>query len=432
MASANSALIRNAGAPACLLPAGDWRIEDGIARVDLEHAGGSIQTVRPAGPAGLRPTHGGPVLDQDGGMLWPGFVDLHTHLDKAHIWPRANDSDGSFESAVEAVRRDRESHWSEDDLTARMDFALRCAYAHGTVALRTHLDSSAPQHEISWPVFAEMRERWRGRIELQAVALVTAEELASPFGEELADLVVEHRGVLGGVTFMMPNLDRVLERIFALARERALDLDLHVDESLDPAARSLRLIADARIRTGFAGRVVCGHCCSLAVQEEAEAQETIARVRDADLAVVSLPMCNLYLQDRHPGRTPRLRGITLLHELHAAGVLVALASDNARDPFHGYGDLDMLEVFREAVRIGHLDRPVGSWPAAVSRTPARLMRLDGRGVLAPGAPADLVLFRARTWSELLSRPQADRTVLRAGQPIDARPAGYRTLGATLP
>jgi cytosine deaminase len=87
----------------------------------------------------------------------------------------------------------------------------------------------------------------------------------------------------------------------------------------------------------------------------------------------------------------------------------------------------VLEVFREAVRIAHLDRPVGVWPAAITRTPAEIMRLPERGRIMVGAPADLILFRARHYSELLSRPQADRIVLRAGQPIDAAPPDYREL-----
>jgi cytosine/creatinine deaminase len=135
----------------------------------------------------------------------------------------------------------------------------------------------------------------------------------------------------------------------------------------------------------------------------------------AGIAVVSLPMCNLYLQDRAPGRTPRRRGVTLLQELAARGVCVALASDNCRDPFFAYGDHDLIEVLREAVRIAQLDRPVGAWPAAVTRTPADVMRLAGAGRIRVGAAADLVLFKARHYGELLSRPQADRIVLRAGR-----------------
>jgi cytosine/creatinine deaminase len=124
---------------------------------------------------------------------------------------------------------------------------------------------------------------------------------------------------------------------------------------------------------------------------------------------VSLPLVNEWTQDRRVvGRTPRWRGITALHELQAAGVPVALSSDNTRDQFYQYGDLDMLEVYTQGIRIGQLDRPVGAWPGAVTSVPAAAMHLDYQGVIEEGGPADLVLFRARRYSELLSRSQHDR------------------------
>jgi len=158
-----------------------------------------------------------------------------------------------------------------------------------------------------------------------------------------------------------------------------------------------------------------------------DADRILDLVVEAGLAVVSLPMCNLYLQDRVPGRTPRWRGVTLLHELKARGIRLAVASDNCRDAFHGYGDHDMLEVFREATRIGHLDRPYADWPRAVTTTPADLMGLADAGRIGPGQPADLVLFKGRNFSELLSRPQADRVVLRQGQAIARKLPDYGDL-----
>jgi cytosine deaminase len=421
--------ITNASVPVCLLEGDFTDAGDGLARVDIGIEDGRIVAVRPAGTRGE--LEGAAVIEQQGGQVWPGFVDVHTHLDKGHIWPRCENPDGSFEAALAAVRADRAANWSADDVRARFEFGLRCAFAHGTVAIRTHLDSPPPQERISWPLFRELRAEWAGRIDLQAVSLVTLDDLRGAFAEELADLVAECGGILGCVTFMLPDIDAQLDRILALAADRGLDLDFHVDESLDPGARSLRKIAEAALRRRFAGRILCGHCCSLAAQPPGEVETTLDRVREAGIAIVSLPMCNLYLQDRAPGRTPRRRGVTLLHEMAARGIPVALASDNCRDPFFAYGDHDPLEVFREAVRIAHLDRPVAAWPAAVTRTPAGIMRLLERGRIAPGAPADLVLFRARGWSELLSRPQTGRIVLRAGRPIDRTLPDYRELDEQL-
>jgi cytosine deaminase len=147
--------------------------------------------------------------------------------------------------------------------------------------------------------------------------------------------------------------------------------------------------------------------------------------------VIVLPMCNMYLQGRAAGRTPRWRGITLVHEFHAAGVPVSFASDNCRDPFYAYGDNDMMEVFREALRIAQLDHPFGDWTASAAATPAAACGFADRGRIAVGSPADLVLFRARSMTELLARPQSDRVILRGGRVLDAVVPDYRELDAVV-
>ena len=253
-------------------------------------------------------------------------------------------------------------------------------------------------------------------------------------------------GILGGVSFPNPELDRQLDRLFAMAKERNLDLDFHSDESGDPTHRSLRQIGEAAQRHQFDGQVTCGHCCSLAVQSPEEVTRTIDSIKAANIGVVSLPLCNMYLQDREQeasrrfrqtataseltlqtGLTPRWRGVTLLHELKQAGIPVAVASDNCRDPFHGFGDHDGLEVFNWSVRIAHLDSPYGDWPRAVTTTPANLMGLPQHGRLKVGAPADFIIFKARHFSELLSRPQSDRVVVRRGKAIDTTLPDYSEL-----
>lgn len=416
-------VLGNARLPAALVADGPPGSGNDILPADIVIADGRVEAIVAAGTS-----PGIPRVDLDGGMVWPCFADIHTHVDKGHIWPRRANPDGTFAAALDAVADDRAQNWTAEDVRRRMDFSLRTAYAHGTALIRTHIDSIPPQHAISWPVLAETRQQWAGRIALQAVALFPVDDILEDcFCAGIAETLSRHGGVLGAVTYMIAELDRALDRVFRLAIDNGFDLDFHVDESHDPAARSLRHIADAALRHRFAGRVLVGHCCSLAVQPDDEAATTLARVRDAGLSVVSLPMCNAYLQNRRPGRTPRWRGVTLLHEMKALGIPVAVASDNTRDPFHAYGDLDPLEVFREAVRLAHLDHPIGDWPAAIARDAAAIVGRPDIGVIAPGKPADLVLFRARNWTELLSRPQADRTVLRAGRPIDRTLPDYREL-----
>ncbi|MEG4224687.1 cytosine deaminase [Microcoleus sp. N9_B2] len=401
--------------------------ENNFCLVDLEIAAGTIAQIIPTNTQPLSQLRDIPVVDLQGGLVWPCFVDMHTHLDKGHIWERSPNPDGTFASALETVRADAEKHWNAEDVYRRMQFGLKCSYAHGTKAIRTHIDSAGDGGTVSLAVFEALQAEWSDRLILQAVSLVSLDYYLTPAGEKLADRIAQIGGILGGVAYMNPDLDKQLDRVFSLAQERGLNLDFHTDETDDPESVTLREVAKTAISHKFSGQIICGHCCSLAVQPPDLVTETLTLVKQANIGIVSLPMCNLYLQDRQSGRTPRWRGVTLVHELKAAGIPVTVASDNCRDPFYGFGDHDVLEVFNMSVRIAHLDRPWEDWPRTVTTTPADLMGLPNLGKIAVGVPADLILFKARNFSELLSRSQRDRTVLRQGKEIDTTLPDYREL-----
>lgn len=403
--------LENLTFPACLLGKGGTLLHG-----SLTLAGGRIVADDPSALA----------VDMKGAMVLPGFVDMHTHLDKGHIWPRTPNPDGSFPGALQAVGADRTASWSAGDVRARMSFALRAAYAHGTRAIRTHLDSIPPQDDISWAVFREMRAEWAGKIELQAACLVGCDSLGTPGFDQTARITAESGGVLGMVTYPVPRLQEYIDRFFDIATDLGLATDFHVDETMDPEVNTLRALAETVIDRGFDAPVVVGHVCSLSTMPEAEALHTLDLVAKARIDVVSLPMCNLYLQDRHPRRTPRNRGITLVHEMKARGIRVSFASDNTRDPFYAYGDLDMLEVMREATRIGHLDHSAPDWVHSFTTNPAKTCGFASPS-FAPGAPADLVICKARNWNELFARPQSDRIVLRGGRAIDRTLPDYAEL-----
>lgn len=363
--------------------------------------------------------------DLNGGMVLPCFVDCHSHLDKAHTWDRAPNADSTFRGALAALDRDR-INWNWQDLAKRMEFALECNYHHGTRAIRTHLDVPPGQLEITTQVFQSLKQKWQDRIELQAVSLISLDLFVGSYGETVADTFAQMGGILGGVAYPNPDLARQLDRVFDLAQERQLALDFHVDETDDPNSECLRAVAEQLLTRQFPYPVNCGHCCSLATQAPLTAAKTIGLVKDAGISVVSLPLCNLFLQDRNPKRTPRWRGITLLQEMQEQGIPVAIAHDNCRDAFYGFGDHDLLHIFAMSALIGHLDQNYDQWFESITTIPAQIMGLT-TGRVAPGQKADLILFDSRTYSELLSRPQTDRIVIRNGKPIDSQLPSYRKL-----
>ena len=376
--------------------------------------------------APLDPSSTLPRVDLAGALLLPTFTDMHVHLDKAYTVGRTGLPANGLGDAVRLSIADHPNRTAAD-LERRMEFALRCAYANGTAVMRSHLDTlDLPGATPAWAVFDRLRERWRGRIDLQGCGLMAlARVMHDNFDARCAELA-QRDAALG--IFMDDQAEpAVLDLLLARAQTHGLDLDFHVDETLDANAGGLAAIADAKLRTGFAGRMTVGHCCALATKPDVDASALIDLVARAGIDVVSLPLTNLFLMDRAPSRTPRQRGMTLVNELSAAGVRVSFGSDNVCDPFFAYGNFDMLEVLSTAVRVGHLDADLASMIAAVTDRPATAIGRHGVNRLAVGSAADFVAFRATNWTQLLSRPHSDRVVVRQGRAIADQVPGFDEL-----
>jgi len=418
--------LLNAHIPHCLTDLDDTvaQTREGLSLVDLKITQDKIERVVAANTISQSNLAS---FDLQRKIILPCLVDVHTHLDKGHIWERSPNVDGTFEMALDRAIADSQQYWQPDDVYRRMEFGLKCSYAHGTQAIRTHIDSYGTQADISLDIFDSLRTAWQNKITLQAVCLVSLDYYQTPEGVALADKIVSIGGVLGGVGWKNPDLDAQLDQVFKLAQERNLDLDFHADENDNPDSKCLQKIAETALRHNFRGKITCGHCCSLAVQSPEVVSKTMELVKQAGIAVVSLPMCNLYLQDRQPTATPYWRGVTIVKELQQCQIPVAFASDNCRDPFFGFGDLDVLEVFEQSVRIAHLDTSYGNWIESVTTTPSQIMGLGDLGKITPGNKADLIIFSARYFSELLSRSQHDRIIIRNGQQIQAQLPDYAEL-----
>ncbi|MBX3654910.1 MAG: amidohydrolase family protein [Ramlibacter sp.] len=374
-----------------------------------------MATLAPAGAdAGAWDLRGAPVL--------PGLVDAHTHLDKTFTLPRMRDVQPGLLGAIDAMMADRLG-WTPGDVRERASRALDWAHAAGCVHLRSHVDWWEPEGTpVAWQVLGELAQQWQGRLRLEQVSLVKLtlfQDLAQ--ARRIAGRVASTGGhaVLGAFVHSVNWDEQALRHVFIAAEEAGLDVDLHIDEELNPAARGLAATARLLRDTGFSGRVVCGHACSLAAQPEAEALATLDAVARAPITLVSLPITNLLLQDAATGRSPRLRGLTLLKEARARGIPLLIASDNVQDPFCRVGSYDPVEALAAGVLAAQLDEPFDTWSESLCRADW-LLRTPRAAPSLVGAPADLVIFTGTDAWGWPSR-SVPRAVLRNGVRLHSPP-----------
>jgi len=406
-------------------------LADGLAAGAADPSGGLATVEIGIGPDGRigQTLPGAAAIDLAGRIVLPGFIDSHVHLDKAYTVRRTGFPKGDGTGLLEAVMLARADvpNRTREDLAHRMERGIERAWRHGTVAMRTHLDTpDEPAHSLSWQVFGELRAGWAGRVALQGVALMAIDRVETPDFAARCRQIADLNGVLG--IFIAPHAATParLDALFRHAAEAGLDVDFHVDETLDATVDGLEAVADAVARTGFRGRVLAGHCCALASKSEADLDRILDKVAAAGIHVAALPHSNLFLQDRRAGRAPVRRGMTTVRQMLSRGIPVHFASDNVQDAFFPYGDFDMLEVLRSAVRTGHLD-DVGAWIGGCYASAAAATGLSAHGRLAQGAAADLVVFDARDWLDLLSLPHSDRIVIRSGAVLPGPASALRDL-----
>lgn len=399
----------------------------GLRRAHLCIEGGRVRAIEACAPVDA-----GAAIDLRDGVVTSAWVEVHTHLDKSQTGPRLAHNGNSLQQAIACSAADRAT-WTASDLRRRMDFSLRTAHAHGTRAVRTHLDWVRGDAPLAWRVAQDLRDAWSGRIALQLSSICPLPLFAdAAAGAQVARTLAAGAGILGASVHPVPNQRLLLERVFELAVRYDLNLDFHVDEHLLDDTAGMQTIADLTLHHRWAGRVVCGHCCALAVAPPARVHSLLQDFVRAGIHLVSLPLANLQLQDRQAGamsRTPRTRGIAPVREAVALGVPVSIASDNVRDPFVPYADFDLLHVLAITALAAHLPDPLVHWIDSITSRPARAMGLAWDGALHPGCPADLVLLQGRDSDELCSRPQAPRQVLRAGRLIDTALPDFRELDA---
>ena len=143
--------LTNAHIPESLIPQNNYnqKTREGLCLVDVLIEQDKIKQITPTNTV---KDYNLESINLHQKIILPCFIDLHTHLDKGHIWERSPNLDGTFDTALKTVMDDAQRYWQPEDLYPRMEFSLKSAYAHGTKAIRTHIDSFGQQAAISWQV----------------------------------------------------------------------------------------------------------------------------------------------------------------------------------------------------------------------------------------------------------------------------------------
>ncbi len=347
------------------------------------------------------------VVDLSDKVVLPAFVDAHTHLDKALTADLIPNETGTLQEAVQGYV-EHFATVTEQDVYDRAARAIAMAISHGTGTLRSHVELICARGLAFIDPILQLRREVQDRITVQVVAAPFEHEDRPQMLRLLERALAAGADVVGGYPTQEADPRSLIDDMFTLAKAAGVPLDFHVDESDEPVVADLEYLADKTIAEGYQGKVTAGHCSSLALVPQDVADRVIRKVAEARLNVVTLPSCNLFLMGRS-GAHPHTRGITRVRELRRAGVRVAFASDNVRDPFRPFGNADMLEEALLAAQVTQMGYPRDLLEVLEMGTydPAAIAGLAHYG-LAPGDYADLVVLDASDPVEaLLSRARVE-------------------------
>lgn len=282
-------------------------------------------------------------IDAMGRLASPGFVDAHMHLDKALLGQETPNISGTLREAIKIMGR-KKSEFTVDAVKERAGRVVEMAVRNGTTAIRTHVDVDPMVGQTGLMALLQVREEYSDLADIQIVAFpqegITNVEGAEELLREAMDAGAD---IVGGIPAIDPDPKLHIDKVFSVARDFGVDIDMHIDESDDPNDLTLEYYAEKALEEGYPGNLTAGHCCSLAAVDDDVARRVIGKVHEAGVNVVTLPSTNLYLQGRGDGY-PIRRGITRVRELLDAGVNVLYASDNVRDAFNPFGNANMLEL----------------------------------------------------------------------------------------
>jgi cytosine/creatinine deaminase len=373
--------------------------------------------------------------DGGGGLLVPGLVNAHQHLDKCMLGDvmRQNESQ-TLQEAIE-ITWDFKRTYTVDEIVARASPVIaagtvddtppppppviEAAIVNGTTAMRGFADVDTIGGLVPVQALLELKRRFDGLITFEVVAFPQEAIVRDPGCARLMEEAMELGcDVVGGLPWY-ERLDRhVHEQIdfcFELAKRTGKDIHMLADDTDDPYSRSLEYLAVRTIEEGYGGRVTASHCGALAAYDDNHAARVIGYVKEAGVSIASNTQISLVLDGRADRGLVR-RGITRVRELLEAGVNVLSAQDDVNDPYYPFGKPDQVEVGQYTAHVAQLTYlpELETVFDMITVNAARAMRLEGYGVEA-GDRADLCVIDAPTVREALRLVPPRRLVFYGGR-----------------
>ena len=359
------------------------------------------------------------VLDAGGRLVTPPLVDCHLHLDASLTAgrPRYNAS-GTLIEGIHLWGELKED-LTVEDVVARARHVVGWLVAQGTLHVRAHADVSAA-NEVPLRGLLRVRDELADLVSMQVTAFPQDGVYSHPENERRLERALElGADCVGGIPHYEPTGElglREVHRVFELAARYGRRVDVHCDETDDPASRYLEVMADEAVRYGLGARVTASHCTAMGSYEPYYSSKLLGFLRRAGINVVCNPFANSLIQGRLDPY-PKRRGFAQVKELLAAGVNVSLGSDVIMDPWYLLGTGDMVAAANLALHFTYMSgvEEIAEMLELATTRGARTLGIEDEYGLEEGKPADLVVFDAPTPQEVLRLRPARRWVLRRGR-----------------
>jgi cytosine/creatinine deaminase len=336
----------------------------------------------------------GESLDLAGRLVTPGFIETHIHLDKSRILGRCKAERGDLEEAIGEVAKQKQL-FTPEDVYNRAKVTLERAILNGTTHMRTQLEVDPGIGLRGLEGVRPLIEEYKWAIDLEICIFPQEGLLNNPGTDELMVEALRSGGsVVGAAPYTDKSPHGQIDRIFTIAREFDIDIDMHLDFGPTPDDLDLLYVCEQAERFKWGGRVAIGHVTKLSTAPPDLLAKCAMRMADAGVALTVLPSTDLYLMGRHMKHSV-MRGVTEAHKLLRHGVNCTLSTNNVLNPFTPFGDCSlvrMANIYANTCQVGSEHDTRECFNMITTRS-AKLMNLDDYGLVV-GKPADLAVLDA--------------------------------------